>query len=239
MPSATHPRPTQRSSAPVAPISTLAQLSPTEVAVLFADRLLPASPAGSWGGWRVACSEQKVAVQEFALLALDTLVGALVDANAIELSLRQRDGLFKSYEVAHLRLLPGVRPSVFPHQSPEARVIDWLARQPQREGWLDEAITGTLIPTEVPQPARSWNHELHKGLTARRLAHEERRQILLVFSTRTYRLTPDTLEALATVPDEDVASTLACRARLDAAQSLRCRQAWRHAVHLRQEDTSS
>lgn len=207
--------------------------------MLFADRVLPSTPPEAWFGWRVLRSRRKVAEEGFALFTLDTLMGALVAADAIELRLEQRRGMLKSYEVAHLRLLPGVRARLFPHRSPEARVIDWLARREARTGWLDEAITGTLIPEQTPHPARSWNHELHRGLAARRLAQEVTKPFLLFFTTKSHELLPEAAQALARVPDAELASAIACRERLAPHERERCRQAWTHATQLRYLDTSA
>lgn len=207
--------------------------SPTEFAAVLADHVLPSNAPGTWFGCRVITTDRRVGVTNLALLTLDTLVGALHSAGAVALSLRQRDGLFRSYEVAHLQLLSDVGPNLFPHQSPEARVIAWLASQSERAGWLDEALTGTLLAKESSYPDRMWIHEVHRGLVARRCAREETKTILRYFPLRTFHLLPDAREALGTASDGAIAELRAGRHQLDKDQLLRCRQAWRHAISLR------
>ncbi len=216
----------------------LAGFSPTEVAAVLADRLLPSRPPQTWGGWRVVSSNRRVNAKALALLTLETLVGALRSAGAIELSMRQRDGVFKSHEAAHLQLLPGVRPGIFPHQAPEARVIAWLASRPERGGWLDEAIAGTLIAEESSHPDRTWLHEVHHGLVARRRAREETRTILRFIRVRTCHLLPATHESLGEATDQAIARLLDGRNHLDTHQSRRCHEAWQHAVWQRRIDNS-
>ena len=191
------------------------------------------------GCWRIVRTDRWVETDAFGELTVLALAGALVAAEAAELQLRPRKGLLKTYEVAHLRLLPGVKPSRFPHRSPEARVIEWLARQEGREGWLDEAIIATLIPEESTAADLMWAFELHRGLVARKLARETERTVFLLFTTMVHQLEPQAQQALDAATDADVEAALACRARLTADERLRCRQAWDHARHMRYYDSSS
>lgn len=229
------PSPRRPPTPTISPGSPLNDFSEAEIALLYADRLIPSEPKPFFAGSRVPLSGRYVDTESLAMLIIDTALGALDAYGEVELSVQQRKGLFRMYDVAQLRFLG--RSREWPTGSPELRIVEWVCEQPEGMGWLDEAIAALFIPETSHTPERDSCRHAHRGLVARRVVEAVNRQVFLFLNVQEYRVVGSFERELLRAGDREVRDAVTCRTRHTSALRVKCREAWAHAVSTR-TDTS-
>jgi hypothetical protein len=218
---------------PSRPRLALAQFTPTEVALLYADRFLPSFPEPFDGAYRVPLSGRYLDVQSLGQLMAETLLGALFESGSAQLTATNRRGPMRAAPAGVLRLVN--EPHGFAEESVEQRAVYWLEQQPSGEAWLDQFWHHVALPARSATPERDACDQA--------LARAERMGMLVPLVRRLHRFIKvreyDVHErhrrVLASVDDGEVRAMVASRQRIPPLQLALARDAWRVAVSRRTE----
>lgn len=196
--------------------------------MLFADYFLPSFPDAFAGACRVPLSGRYLDVESLGQLLSETLVGALLDAGSVHLTVRQRREPFLVRPAARLRAGHGHHAS--PDDSPEARVMRWLARESPGEAWLVDVFEQVVLPTNGAAPQRDACDLALLRLERAGVVVPLIRRVLQLNKMREHDVADRDRRALARVDEGAVRAMVACRARIAPAQLPLVREAWRTAV---------
>lgn len=212
----------------------LGHLTPSEVALLYADRFLPSFPEPFEGSYRVPLSGRYLDVESLAQFMADTCLGALLQSDSARLAVQRRLKIVRQAPAVLLQL--GPQGGEWPHDSPEERVLRWLARAGSREGWLDDAWRHVMLPAVSGTPEReACDHALGRverlGIVVPLI-----RRVLRFIKVREYDVADRHRRTLARADEGEVRTIVACRAAVPASLQLLVREAWRSAVALRTDE---
>jgi hypothetical protein len=171
-------------TAPLPDLSTLC--TPSELAILLADRLVLSFPDRFLGGLEVPGSRRFVGTDVLLPVVVETALAALRQCGAVTLTLHSRGSSLDASELPWLTARDA-RPA-FLQGSPEAKLLEWLGTRPGRCGFVDDAIADALIHTVSPDPWRCMAQQAMSGLLARGVCVEQRRTVWVVFRETTLAL---------------------------------------------------
>jgi hypothetical protein len=216
------------------PPSALAQLTPTEAALLYADLLLPSFPDAFAGAYRVPLSGRYLDVESLGQLMAETLIGALTDASGVVLASRGRRGALPPRPFGFLRV-EGAGPD-YPPESLEARAASWLDGQPSREAWLDDLFQHVVLPARSPSPEREGCDLALSRLERSGMVVPLVRRVLRLNKMREHDVTDRHRRVLSRVDERDVRARVSCRTRITPVLQVLVREGWREAVARRTDE---
>lgn len=209
---------------------SLVDYTPAEVALLFADRFVPAKAEPFLGCYRVPLSGAYVRDDAAAALVMEVALGALFATQDVRPAERQRRGLLLSSTEAYVQLSDTAteqRPG-----SPEGVLVAWLAAQEGRGAWLDDALR-QLMPSVTSSPEHVCCDQSLARLEREGVVVPITRRVMFVIKAREYDVVDRARRQLVAVPERDVRELVeSCR---DVAGLHRgaVDRAWRHALAAR------
>ncbi len=206
---------------------SLVDFSPAEVALLFADRFMPAKAEPFVGCYRVPLSGRYVRDEAAAALVVEVALGALFAEQAVLPTERQRRGLVLSSAALHLQLASAdtdVRPG-----SPEGKLLTWLAAQEGRGAWLEDTLR-QLIPCVTSSP-----EHVCCDLALARLEREGvvvpiTRRVMFIMKSREYDVVDRARRQLVAVSEPDIQHLVECCRAMSGPHRTLVDRAWRHAL---------
>jgi hypothetical protein len=178
--------------------SLLAQFSPSELVLLYADRFVLSFPDGSASTVRPLTSQRFVDREVLSTLMVRCLVGALVAAECVRIEALERPWWRGGREVlVHVQQGAGT----FPDESPEQRLLHWLVDRAPKHRLLGDGLAETILKAVGPLPGLlgALGRLSRTGLT-----RVETRRSLLVFTEADVRVDEAAARQLAQVAETDV-----------------------------------
>jgi hypothetical protein len=186
--------------------------TPSELAILLADRLVLSFPDRFLGSLQVPISGRFVGSDVILPIVVESAVAALRESGAVTLTPRSPIGPFTTVESLWLSV-DNPRPKLA-DGSPEAVLMKWLMTQPEQSGHLSDAIGNALIAGISPNPWHYLQHSVLAGMLHRGVCIERRHSVWMVFTKTSLALHDSLAESAVTQTAALLTSLSATRARL-------------------------
>ncbi|MBC7841463.1 MAG: hypothetical protein H7099_04095 [Gemmatimonadaceae bacterium] len=211
--------------------------SSAEIALIFADQLVLSFPDRFAGNLQSPLTGRTVEQSAIGPVLLEVLIGGLKACATLAVSMQSRRTLFGTEDAAHITLT--VSHSTFPFGSPEQQLVAWLAAQPKRNAFVDDAIMKTLIPFDSPNPQGLFFERALSGLVSRKIYECRTRTRWWLFSDTSLHLTEPTASDILPHTRAFLTRLAQQRAQLAPAERLGVRNAFDVATTLRTAQSAS
>lgn len=183
--------------------SLLDQFTPSELALLYADRFMTSFPDSATRHVRPLLSQRYVDGDALAAFVVRALVGALLATGRVQLEAEGGTWWCRGRDV--IVQLESAGDAWHP-ESPEGMLIAWLADRPAEERRLGEGVAATVLSPKGPTPGLVG---VHARLARTGLTRVESRRYLLFFSGCEVQVDAELGPQLASVADDTVRARLA------------------------------
>lgn len=221
--------------APTSPLDLLAQLTPSEVALAFADRFLPATSEKQLWGYLVMTSGRYVNSPNLAAFMAEVVVGALVERGDAALLERPTRFLLWSRSRPALQLSAAAASgNRWPVDSPEGRVLEWLrAQRDHAAHLLRDVLAEGLIGDPNDAAHRAPLDVGLRGMARLHLTAVAHRSTMRIVRYDEVTIDQARVAVLSRASDADVTACLAGHRALSANERARIRRAWTSAAALK------
>ncbi|MBC7841537.1 MAG: hypothetical protein H7099_04470 [Gemmatimonadaceae bacterium] len=216
----------------------LTDLSPSELAIVYADQFLRTSANPYPEDVRVPLCGRFAEAGPLAFYPMVTALGALLQAGVLTVR-TEKERLLRFWSVDVVTILRNRDVTVaWPAGSPEQRCVDWLETGNRDETTVEAIMRDVLAEFAFNPPGRATVDVLTRGLVDRGIVVKQSRKIFHVLSVGELHVSDTHRAALDAVAPADVKKVLQCRRFIRPAERAACLEYWNLQVRLQRQDSA-